>query len=39
MWLTPDYDHLNLKAPRFLKWLNHTKNDQSGTYETSLGTL
>ena len=37
-WLTPGYDHLNLKAPLCWKWLNHTKNDQPGNYETRLGT-
>ena len=33
------YDHLNLKAPLYWKWLIHTKNDQPGNYETRLGTL
>ena len=38
-WLTPGYGHLNLKAPLCWEWLNHTKNDQPGNYETRLGAL
>ena len=38
-WLTPGYGHLSLKAPLCWEWLNHTKNDQPGTYETRLGAL
>ena len=38
-WLTPGYDHLNLKVPLCWKRLNHTKNDQPGNYETRLDTL
>ena len=38
-WLTPGYGHLSLKAPLCWKWLNHTKNDQPGNYETRLGAL
>ena len=30
MWLTPDYDHLNLKASLCWEQLNHTKSDQPG---------
>ena len=37
--LTPGYGHLSLKAPLCWKWLNHTKNDQPGNYETRLGAL
>ena len=33
------YGHLSLKAPLCWEWLNHTKNDQPGTYETRLGAL
>ena len=28
------YGHLSLKAPLGWEWLNHTKNDQPGKYET-----
>ena len=35
----PGYGHLSLKAPLCWKWLNHTKNDQPGNYETRLGAL
>ena len=38
-WLTPGYGHLSLKAPLCWEWLNHTKNDQPGNYETRLGAL
>ena len=38
-WLTPGYGHLSLKAPLCWEWLNHTKNDQLGNYETRLGAL
>ena len=38
-WLTPGYGHLSLKAPLYWEWLNHTKNDQPGNYETRLGVL
>ena len=33
------YGHLSLKAPLGWEWLNHTKNDQPGNYETRLGAL
>ena len=35
----PGYGHLSLKAPLCWKWLNHTKNDQPGNYETRLGAV
>ena len=38
-WLTPGYGHLSLKAPLCWQWVNHTKNDQPGNYETRLGAL
>ena len=38
-WLTPGYGHLSLKSPLCWEWLNHTKNDQLGDYETRLGAL
>ena len=38
-WLIPGYGHLSLKAPLCWEWLNHTKNDQPGNYETRLGAL
>ena len=38
-WLTPGYGHLSLKPPLCWEWLNHTKNDQPGNYETRLGAL
>ena len=33
------YGHLSLKASLCWEWLNHTKNDQPGNYETRLGAL
>ena len=38
-WLTPGYGHSSLKDPLSWEWLNHTKNDQPGNYETRLGSL
>ena len=38
-WLKPGYGHLILKAPLCREWLNHTKNDQPGNYETRLDAL
>ena len=38
-WSTPGYGRLSLKACLCWEWLNHTKNDQPGNYETRLGAL